>query len=237
MSELREVRATGVEREELIRFFSVLSHDLKSPIFSIDGFSDLLLSDYGDRLDEEGKDFLARIRSAAQQMKRVLDGMNHLVKLLTRTDSPRAVDLNEVVEEIRLKQAYAIENAGVTFGVDGTLPTVSADPEKIREALAALISNAVTFADPAKSEKTVRVRSTEERGETRLCVIDNGIGIDSRYVAQIFDLGLKLDKSVGDGPGYGLYLAKNVAEGAGGRVDVTSEPGQGSRFCLVLPHA
>jgi len=68
--------------EELTRLFSVLSHDLKSPIFSIDGFSDLLLSDYNDKLDEEGQDFLRRIRSSAQQMKRVLDEMSHLVKLL-----------------------------------------------------------------------------------------------------------------------------------------------------------
>lgn len=235
MSELQEVRATGIGREELIRFFSVLSHDLKSPIFSIDGFSDLLLADYGDRLDEEGKDFLTRIRGAAQQMKRVLDGMNHVVRLLTRADSPRAVDLNEVVEEIRLKLAYAIENAGVMLTIDGTLPTVSADPEKVREALAALISNAVTFADSAKSEKTVSIRASEEARETKICVDDNGIGIDPRYIGQIFELGLKLDKSVGDGPGYGLYLARKVAEGVGGRVDATSEPGKGSCFCLVLP--
>lgn len=235
MSELQEVRATGIGREELIRFFSVLSHDLKSPIFSIDGFSDLLLADYGDRLDEEGKDFLTRIRGAAQQMKRVLDGMNHVVRLLTRADSPRAVDLNEVVEEIRLKLAYAIENAGVMLTIEGTLPTVSADPEKVREALAALISNAVTFADSAKSEKTVSIRASEEARETKICVDDNGIGIDPRYIGQIFELGLKLDKSVGDGPGYGLYLARKVAEGVGGRVDATSEPGKGSCFCLVLP--
>lgn len=235
MSELQEVRATGVERDELIRFFSVLSHDLKSPIFSIDGFSDLLAADYADKLDEEGKDFLARIRSAAQQMKRVLDGMNHMVKLLTRADATRAVDLNEIVEEIRLKQAYAIENAGVKFEIEGRLPSVSGDPEKVREAFAALISNAVTFSDPKKQEKKVTIRASEEAGVTRVCVIDNGIGIDPRYLAQVFELGLKLDKTIGEGPGYGLYLARRVAEGLGGRVDAASQPGEGSRFCLVLP--
>jgi signal transduction histidine kinase len=62
-----------VTHEELVRFFSVLSHDLKSPIFAVDGFSDLLLSDYADKLDEEGQDFLRRIRSSAGYMKRVLD--------------------------------------------------------------------------------------------------------------------------------------------------------------------
>src|SRR5205814_7416942 len=84
--------------EELTRLFSVLSHDLKSPIFSIDGFSDLLLSDYNDKLDEEGQDFLRRIRSSAQQMKRVLDEMSHLVKLLARPNVRRPTPLREIVE-------------------------------------------------------------------------------------------------------------------------------------------
>ena len=88
MSEL-ELTGTNdqLELRELVRFFSVLSHDLKSPIFSIDGFSDLLLSDYGEKLDDEGRDFLQRVRSAAQQMRRVLDEMTHMVKLLSRPNS------------------------------------------------------------------------------------------------------------------------------------------------------
>jgi len=84
--------------DELTRLFSVLSHDLKSPIFSIDGFSDLLLSDYKDKLDEEGQDFLRRIRSSAQQMKRVLDEMSHLVKLLARPNARRPTPLREILE-------------------------------------------------------------------------------------------------------------------------------------------
>ena len=69
---LEDKSQTDITTEELIRLFSVLSHDLKSPIFSIDGFSELLIGDYQDKLDEEGKDFLNRIRSSAQQMKKVL---------------------------------------------------------------------------------------------------------------------------------------------------------------------
>src|SRR6266513_1758526 len=63
----------GLTVEELTKLFSVLSHDLKSPIFSVDGFSELLITDYTDCLDEEGQDFLRRIRSSVQQMKKVLD--------------------------------------------------------------------------------------------------------------------------------------------------------------------
>src|SRR5207247_271672 len=80
--------------EELIRLFSVLSHDLKSPIFSIDGFSELLLGDYSDKLDAEGQDFLRRIRSSAQQMRNVLDGMSHMIKLLARPTIKRPTPLS-----------------------------------------------------------------------------------------------------------------------------------------------
>jgi len=98
-----------LSQDELLRLFSVLSHDLKSPIFAIDGFSELLLADYVDKLDEEGEDFLRRIRSSAQQMKRVLDDMSHMVKLLARPSVRRPTPLREIVEEVIQKHNYAIE--------------------------------------------------------------------------------------------------------------------------------
>src|SRR5256885_12213420 len=90
-------------QEELLRLFSVLSHDLKSPIFAVDGFSELLISDYADKLDAEGEDFLRRIRSSAQHMKRVLDDMSHMVKLLARPNAKKPTPLREIVEEVLLK--------------------------------------------------------------------------------------------------------------------------------------
>ena len=143
-----------VSEEELVRFFSVLSHDLKSPIFSIDGFSDLLLADYEERLDEEGQDFLRRIRSSAQQMKRVLDEMSHMVKLLSRPNARRPTPLREVAEEVLLKYNFQIEEGDVKVEIAENLPTVSVDPEKIREALGALVSASIP-AISARSSSSV----------------------------------------------------------------------------------
>jgi signal transduction histidine kinase len=213
----------------------VLSHDLKSPIFSIDGFSDLLLSDYSDKLDEEGQDFLRRIRSSAQQMKKVLDEMSHMVKLLARPSVPRPTPLREIVEEVILKCNYQIEEGGVTIDIPDDLPTVNIDPEKMREAIGALFSNALFFNDRPKGERTISIDCNVDPDGYRLCVRDNGIGIDPRYTNQIFDLGLKLDKSRGGGPGYGLYLAKRVIEGNGGSISVDSVPDRGSTVCLTVP--
>lgn len=222
--------------EELTRLFGVLSHDLKSPIFSIDGFSDLLLGDYTDKLDEEGQDFLRRIRSSAQQMKKVLDEMSHLIKLLARPNMPRPTPLREIVEEVILKCNYQIEEGGVKIDIPDDLPTVNVDPEKMREAIGALVANALFFNDRPKGERTITIDCNVDPDGYRLCVRDNGIGIDPRYKNQIFDLGLKLDKSRGGGPGYGLYLAKRIAESHGGSISVDSLPDQGTTVCLTVPH-
>jgi signal transduction histidine kinase len=236
-STLVGVAETGVGNDEWLRLFSVLSHDLKSPIFAVDGFSDLLLSDYADKLDEDGRDFLTRIRSSAQHMKRVLDEMSHLIKLITREDARKPTPLHEIVEEVILKYNFMIEEGGVRVEVAEGMPTVNVDPEKTREAIGALVSNALFFNDRPKGEREISISATPEGAGARLCVRDNGIGVEPRYLGQIFDLGgaSKLDRARGGGPGYGLYLAKRLVESQGGSITAESNPGEGSTFCISLP--
>lgn len=226
---------TELTTDELVKLFSVLSHDLKSPIFTVDGFSELLLGDYADKLDEEAQDFLRRIRSSVDQMRKVLDEMSHMVKLLARPTTKRPTPLNEIVEEVMLKCNYLVDEGQVHVNIPAELPTLNVDPEKMREAISALISNALFFNDRPKGERMIAIESSSDANAYRLCVRDNGIGIDPRYTGQIFDLGLKLDKSRGGGPGYGLYLAKRIMESHGGTITVDSTPDQGSTFCLIIP--
>ena len=220
--------------QELVRLFSVLSHDLKSPIFSIDGFSELLIGDYNDRLDEEGQDFLRRIRGSAQQMKRVLDEMALIVKLLSRPTAHKTTSLQELIEEVLLKYNFMIDEGGVQISIAPELPTVNVDPEKLRAGVGALVSNALFFNDRPRGEREVTIDCVSNGSQHRLSIKDNGIGIDPRYTHQIFDLGLKLDKSRGGGPGYGLYLARCVAEAHGGAVTVDTELDQGATFTMTF---
>ena len=227
-----------VTHEELVRLFSVLSHDLKSPIFAVDGFSELLLSDYADKLDEEGQDFLRRVRSSSQYMKRVLDDMTHMVKLLARPNARKPTPLREVVEEVIHKYNFQIEEGGVHVEMPDEMPTLNVDPEKMREAIGAMISNALFFTDREKGERKITIETSDGNGAgVRFCVHDNGIGIDSRYASQVFELGgvSKLDKARGGGPGYGLYLAKRIIESHGGTMTVDSTEGEGTTFCFTIP--
>jgi signal transduction histidine kinase len=105
----------------------------------------------------------------------------------------------------------------------------------MREAIGVLVSNALFFNDRAPGERTIAIDCTADGAAWRICVRDNGIGIDPRYTQQIFDLGIKLDKSRGGGPGYGLFLARKVVEAHGGTMTVDSTPGEGSTFCFTLP--
>lgn len=232
----RDAAPDALTSEELIRCFGVLSHDLKSPIFAIDGFSELLLSDYANKLDADGLDFLRRVRAATQQIKRVLDDMSNAIKLLSRPNAPRDVDLRDLVEELRLKYAGQIEEGDVKIEVAVPLPSLRCDPEKVREALGVLLSNALLYSDREKGARQVRIAIDRAMdGRARMCVSDNGIGIDPKYMQQIFDLGVKLDKARGGGPGYGLYVARRVAESHGGNLTVESVPGEGSTFCMEIP--
>jgi len=220
-----------------MRLIRVQSHDLKSPLFVIQGFMELLLSDYLDKLDEEGQDFLRRIRGSADQMKRVIEETSRLAKLLARPNALRPKPLREIVEEALLKYNYLIEEGGVRVEVPANLPTVNVDEEKMREAIGALISNALSFNDRPKGERMITIDCAGDASCYRLVVRDNGIGIDPRYAGQIFDLGMKLDKSRGGGPGYGLFLAQRMAEAHGGSISVESAPEQGSTFSLTIPTA
>jgi light-regulated signal transduction histidine kinase (bacteriophytochrome) len=235
--ETSQAAETPVTHEELVRFFSVLSHDLKSPIFAVDGFSELLVSDYVDKLDEEGQDFLRRIRSSSQYMKRVLDDMSHMVKLLARPNARKATPLREVVEEVILKYNFQIEEGGVRVEIPDEMPTLTVDPEKMREAIGAMVSNALFFTDREKGDRHITINCTTSGNEVTLCVRDNGIGIDPRYASQVFDLGgvSKLDKARGGGPGYGLYMAKRIIESHGGTMTVETVLGEGSTFCFTVP--
>lgn len=220
--------------EEWTKLFNVLSHDLKSPLFSIDGFSDLLLSDYSEKIDDEGLDFLRRIRSSAAQMRKILDEMSTVVKTLGRPVQRSTIPVREILEEVCLKLSGFYEEQGVRLNLPEQTPSINADPEMMREAVTALLRNAASFNDRNAGEKVVDVTATSENGAVRICVKDNGIGIDERYQKQIFDPGIKLDKSRGGGPGYGLFFAKRVAELHGGRIETESVPGEGSTFCLVV---
>lgn len=223
--------------EELRKIFSVLTHDLRSPLFAIDGFSTLLIDDVGETLSEENRDFLERIRGSARHMKETIDGMNRIVKILTKPLELEETDLQDLVGQIWFRIRTDAEEKGITARISDDLPTARVDREKISSAVTALMENAITFRNPDDRSPEVSVTAKRDDQGLRICVGDKGIGIEQNYVDQIFNPGIKLDREASEGPGYGLFLARRIAEIHGGHIDVETSPGEGSTFCMVLPNA
>lgn len=230
------VRELKAKNRELSLFSSTVSHDLKSPLITVSGFLDLLEKDLaaGDR-ERIARD-VERIRSATRSMGAQLDELLALSRAGRVIDSPEAVDLGSVVQEVLDLLAGPLEEGGVEVRVEPDLPAVLGDRSRLREVTQNLIENAVKF---LQDEEKPRIRVAGERRdeEVILRIEDNGIGIEPEHQERIFGLFERLHPAL-DGSGLGLALVQKIVEVHGGRVWVESPgKGAGSTFFVALPAA
>src|SRR5437762_3397454 len=233
------VRARTRELEdrnaELEAFAYSISHDLRSPLRAMEGFSQALIEDYGDRLDETGRHHAERVVLAARKMDQLIDDLLAYSQV-TRADLPRApMDLQRLVRaaleqldgEVRTRQARIV--------VEGGLPAVVAHGATLTQVLANLLANGIKFV-PSDRAPEVRVRAEARDGCVRLWVEDNGIGIAPEHHERIFRVFERLDPATNyPGTGIGLAIVRKAMQRMGGRAGVESEPGRGSRFWIELP--
>ena len=231
---IRELEAKNAELE---RFGYTVTHDLKAPLVTIRGFAD-----YVERDAREGRtDRLAadarRITEAVAKLQLHLDELFELSRAGRPVGPPVAVSAAELVEEA-LRLVHGRRIAGrVQVEVAGSLPVVFGDRARLVQVFQNLLDNAMKFAaDAAEPLVTVEARPSVE-GKAVLAVRDNGIGIESRHRARVFDLFEKLDPRA-EGSGVGLALVKRVVESHGGRVWLESEGrNRGTTACVTLPLA
>jgi signal transduction histidine kinase len=221
------------------KFFAGVSHDLRTPLVAINGFSDLLLGGYAGELTEKGREYAADIQQAGTHLLTLLNDVLDLAKLeagrLTILDD--AFALNQAVTEcLRLSGALA-DAAQVTLApYEEQAFGVRADPLRLRQILFNLLSNAIKFT-PAGGRVAIASQRAAD-GTLRISVSDNGIGMDKKDLATALE---PYGQVVNDftrtreGTGLGLPLVKSLIELHGGRLEVDSVPGQGSTFTVVLP--
>ena len=222
---------------ELEAFSYSVSHDLRAPLRAVEGFSQALVEDYGDRLDATGRDYAARLVGAAKNMDALIRDLLAYSRL-SRAEMPLvATGLHEVVNEAvsAMKGEIAERRARVT--VEAGLPSVLAHPTTLVQVALNLLRNAVKFV-PAGETPRVQVYATPQGGWVRLIVRDNGIGVDPRHQERIF---LPFERLHGadrfPGTGIGLSIVRRAVARMGGRVGVISAVGEGSRFWIELPAA
>ncbi|MGO8701318.1 MAG: sensor histidine kinase [Limisphaerales bacterium] len=218
---------------ELEAFSYTVSHDLRAPLRSISGFVNVLMEDYGARLDETGRSHLAALDRAAKRM----DSLTRDLLAYGRV-ARESVTLEPVALEPLLEAVVSLNGAGKAYPanilIEPGLGHVMGHRFLLEQCLSNLISNATKFVAPGVTPQ-VRIR-TESRGpQVRLWIEDNGIGIDPTYHRKIFNMFERVgDLHRYEGTGIGLAIVHRAVQRMGGACGVESSRGEGSRFWLDL---
>lgn len=226
----RELAALNAELEA---FSYSVSHDLRAPLRAMNGFSQVLLEDYGDRLDDEGKDALERIRSASQHMGRLIDDLLRLSKVTRAELKLTQVDLSAVARAIAASLQGDSAGRTVAWEIEEGM-TVTADAELMRIAMQNLIANAWKFT--AKTRDAVIRVGTLKRDGRRLCfVADNGVGFDMEHAERLFGAFQRLHHAADfPGTGIGLAIVQRIIHKHGGTIWAEARPNEGAAFHFTL---
>ncbi len=252
----RAALAELIERknQELESLVYVTSHDLRSPLLNIQGFS--------ERLRQAGNDLaraattpewdnalrhqvaelgtvripqaLGFIQTSAEKMSHLIDGLLRLSRLGRATMQPERLDLNRLLAEVRSGLAHQIETAGAAVDV-GPLPPYTGDPTLFNQLFTNLLDNAVKYRSPERPLQ-VHITGRIERADTVYEVADNGVGIPQAHLERIWELFHRVDPTGPvPGEGLGLSLVRRIVERHRGQIHVESTPGVGTRFIIRLP--
>ena len=227
-----EVKAINTELET---FTYSVSHDLKAPLRGIDGYSRLLVEEYGDKLDQEGLQFLKNIRSSTEQMHQLIEDLLTFSRMERRDLVQTQVNLRQMLDGLIFEREREISDRSIQMKIEIVSDHIVCDRESMRQILGNFIDNAIKFsADKPKPEIEIKVGQTPET--LRFSVKDNGIGFDPKHQERIFSIFQRLHR-IEDfpGTGVGLALVKKAATRMGGKTWAESRLGHGATFFLEIP--
>ncbi|MFK8081797.1 MAG: ATP-binding protein [Granulosicoccus sp.] len=236
-----------LKQDELLRFYHTVSHELKTPLTSIQEFASILLDGIAGELNEEQKDYLDIMLKNCHQMSNEVNDLLDATRLETgkyhiELESCQVIDIiYPVVRSLEvISQSKSIELQHVP---NDKLPAVSVDPKRCRQVVTNLLSNAIKFTDDGGTVRITYSHDQESADHIRVSVVDSGCGIESDKLDLIFErlyqvetqsrVGLLTPK--GGGLGLGLTIARELVELQHGKLTVVSEPGEGSEFTFTLP--
>ena len=221
---------------QLETFVYSIAHDLRAPLRSMQGFSQLLVQEHAASLDPQGKKYANFINASAQTMDRLLADLLTFSHVSQQKIELVPVALDSVVQSALFACDAEIRESGAIIENIQPWPTVLAHEATLRQVLVNLISNAVKFV--SSKPPRVRLRSEEQPGGfVRIWVEDNGIGIAPEFHTRIFQVFHRLHTTAYDGTGIGLAIVHKGVERLRGRVGVESAPGEGSKFWIELARA
>ncbi len=234
LEELVAERTAELSRSnrELESFSYSVSHDLRTPLRAIDGFSLALLEDYSDLIDETGQDYLHRVRAASQRMGELIDALLTLSRVSRYSLERNPVALSQLANAVVSELQESYPERRIEISIADNLQ-VEGDIHLLRILLENLLSNAWKYTSTVDCAQ-IEFNHREKNGETVYFVRDNGVGFDMRYVDKLFSAFQRLHGTEFEGTGIGLATVKRVIQHHGGRVWAEGETGKGATFYFTL---
>jgi PAS domain S-box-containing protein len=220
--------------KELEAFSYSVSHDLRAPLRHINGFSQILLEDYGDKLDEQGKSYIQLVCSASQEMAQLIDDILQLARVTRSEMSLETVNLSELAGAVIAALQERDPGRDTVISAEEGLLTYG-DRRLLRIVLSNLLDNAWKFT--SKREKAeIAFGKQQTDGETVYFVRDNGAGFDMAYADKLFGAFQRLHSpSEFEGTGIGLATVQRILQRHGGRIRAVGEVDKGAAFYFTLP--
>lgn len=231
-----EISNTGLEtaNRELEAFSYTVSHDLRAPLRSIDGFSRILLEEHASELSSSAARYLARVRNGAQQMGTLIDDLLAFSRLGRLPLKMHAVDLTALTQQIAEQLKDQNPDRNIEFVID-PLPPPMGDLATLRQVMTNLLTNAVKFTRTRDAAR-IHVGAVASNGEQRYFVRDNGVGFSMEYADKLFGVFQRLHRADEfEGTGVGLAIVQRIVHRHDGRVWAEGRPDEGATFWFTLP--
>ncbi|MEO9892923.1 ATP-binding protein [Aurantibacter sp.] len=221
------------KNQELERFAFLAAHDLKSPLTHINGFSQLLIKQYGDKLDDDGKEMLNLMAKSSEKLRTLITGLlDYSRSESVLSENKMQINLEELIKDIN--GLFSFEN-NMVLNLSTLLNEVSTNRAALEQVLINLVTNAIKYNDKEKVEIEIGLSDTDTH--YKFYVEDNGPGIaieNQKKIFEIFNVFAKEDKFGVSGNGIGLATVKKIVEKSGGQINVKSEIGKGAKFIFTI---
>jgi PAS domain S-box-containing protein len=223
-----------MKNKELEDYTYTVSHDLKAPLVTIQGFSDLLAQNYNEKLDDKGRHYIDRINQGSERLNRLISDLLELSRAGRKLKPFQWHEFNEILNDSleSLEGKITAEKIKVTH--PGNFPKIYGDDMRLSQVLNNLVGNAVNYMDDQKSPE-ISIGWGESGDYFRFWVQDNGIGIKPEDQGRIFNIFERASEQGAEGSGIGLSIVKKIVETHGGEISVESVFGEGSKFIFTIP--
>jgi PAS domain S-box-containing protein len=224
------------KNRDLQEFAFVAGHDLQEPLRKINTFGEMLEMEFRDKLGENGRLYVDRMRVSAQRMSELVRSLLAYSRVTTRTEPFVRVNLNQIAIDVQGDLQVLFNESGGKIEVD-PLPVVVADPTQMRQLFQNLIGNALKFRrDDVPPVVVIRSSTDESIGVHALTFADNGIGFEEKHIDLIFNPFQRLhSRGEFEGSGLGLTICRRILERHGGTITATSTLGEGTTFTVAFP--